>query len=258
MYVRKLPEHPRVPVPVLGASRELCDASQLSEPGASIPVLKMKKLRLKGAKQLAQGHAARNPFQAQTRGPVQLAVLATCRGGAGRGGGPPRALTTSGQEGGPGAAPTGPAAVAAAAPPEPGGRACPRGRPQGGSTQREEGQPRHASGLRPCTCVRRVEVWLSPPPENHRPHTKPRTRDPRQHWGSRDLESAPGVACCAGRQPRSPAHQSLGPTCRGAHGRQRQGATARAQRPQSPAPLGVPRETAAADGPPRRSDHCET
>lgn len=39
----------------------------LSEHGTIIPILKMKKLRLREAKQLAQGHTARNPFQAQTR-----------------------------------------------------------------------------------------------------------------------------------------------------------------------------------------------
>ena len=36
-----------------------------SELGAIIPILKIEKLRLREAKQLAQGHTARNPFQAQ-------------------------------------------------------------------------------------------------------------------------------------------------------------------------------------------------
>ena len=52
-----------MPIPVLGAFQKLLNVLKLlSELSTIIPILKMKKLRLREAKQLAQGHTVRNPF----------------------------------------------------------------------------------------------------------------------------------------------------------------------------------------------------
>lgn len=72
----------------------------LSEVGTII--LKMKKLRLIEAKQLAQGHTARDPFQAQIGMSSLASVLSTCRAGCRL----PGALATERQRGGIGTSPS--------------------------------------------------------------------------------------------------------------------------------------------------------